>query len=105
MFGRCVARLIRPRTIQGPSMTEVTLLRLYAMRLAYAMIALFLTATIWPGIIHHDTPWTLMSGVAHCLLASLALLFALGIRYPLKMLPVLLFELGWKAIWLAAIGL
>jgi len=30
---------------------------------------------------------------------------ALGIRYPLKMLPVMLFEFLWKAVWVAAIGL
>jgi len=29
----------------------------------------------------------------------------LGIRYPLKMLPVMLFEFLWKAVWVAAIGL
>jgi hypothetical protein len=86
-------------------MTDVTLPRLYALRVAYALIALFLGVTIWPGIVHHETQWSLMSGVAHCLLGSLALLCALGLRYPLKMLPILLFELGWKAIWLAAIGL
>ncbi|HEY0413629.1 MAG TPA: hypothetical protein VGD66_10845 [Allosphingosinicella sp.] len=85
-------------------MPQVSLLRLYAMRLAYFLIALFLGATIWPGIIHHEVPWTLMSGVAHCLLAALALLMALGIRYPLRMLPVLLFELAWKTIWLIAVG-
>jgi uncharacterized membrane protein len=86
-------------------MAQISLFRLYAMRGAYFLIALFLGTTIWPGIVHHSAPWTPMSGVAHCLLAALALMMALGIRYPLQMLPALLFELAWKAIWLVAIGL
>jgi hypothetical protein len=86
-------------------MTDVSLFRLYLLRAAYSMIALFLFSSIWPGIIRHTTDWPHMSGVARCLLAALALVAALGVRYPLQMLPVLLFETAWKAIWLLAIGL
>jgi hypothetical protein len=86
-------------------MTEVSLFRLYLLRAAYLMIALFLGSSIWPGIIHHTAAWPHMSGVARSLLAALGLMAALGVRYPLRMLPVLLFETAWKAIWLLAIGL
>jgi hypothetical protein len=39
------------------------------------------------------------------MLAAMAPLMALGIRSPLQMLPILLYELFWKSIWLVAIAL
>ncbi|HEX7679364.1 MAG TPA: hypothetical protein VF713_14630 [Thermoanaerobaculia bacterium] len=86
-------------------MTEVSTFRLYLLRGTYLLIFVFLASSIWPLIIHHTKPWSLMHGVACCLLAAMAPLVALGIRYPLQMLPVLLFELLWKSIWLIAIAL
>jgi len=45
------------------------------------------------------------TGIQVALLAGLGLTAALGLRYPLKMLPILLFELTWKAIYLMAFAL
>jgi len=39
------------------------------------------------------------------LLAALSAIVVLGVRYPVQMLPLLLFELLWKSIWLLAIAL
>ena len=83
----------------------VSTLRLYVLRAAYLMIAGFLTTQILPQVITRGTQYPHMSGVARALLAALGLLALLGIRYPMKMLPILLFELAWKAIWVLAIGL
>ena len=85
--------------------TEVSLLRLYALRAGYLLLVLGLGPVVWPGIIHHDLPWGLMQGVVHCMLAAMSALAVLGLRYPLKMLPLLFFELAWKSIWLAAVAL
>jgi len=86
-------------------MSEVSTFRLYLMRAMYLLIFVGLGSEIWPLIIHHAKPWDLMHGVACSLLAALAATMGLGIRYPLQMLPMLLFELLWKAIWLLAIAL
>ena len=85
-------------------MTDVSTFRLYLMRGLYLVICLGLGSMIWPLMFHHK-PWDLMHGVACSLLAALSALMALGVRYPLQMLPLLLFELAWKAIWLVAIAL
>ena len=60
---------------------------------------------IWPGIIHHEKPWTLMQGVVHCMLAAMSALAILGLRYPLQMLPLLFFEVVWKLLWLIVVAL
>lgn len=36
---------------------------------------------------------------------ALTLLSLLGVRYPARMIPVLIFEFVWKAIWVLAIWL
>ena len=46
-----------------------------------------------------------MGSVVLSVLGAFALLAVLGIRYPLKMLPLLLFELLWKSIWILVFGL
>jgi hypothetical protein len=82
---------------------EVSLVRLYLMRAMYAMMFIFLASTKWPMLFNHR-PWTLMQGVAFAMLAALGFMAGWAIRYPLKMLPVLVFEWVWKVIWVAAIG-
>jgi hypothetical protein len=75
------------------------------LRTVYLIIAVGLGLVIWPGVIHHDKPWGLMQGFVNCMLAAFGLLCALGVRYPLQMLPVLLWELTWKTIWLIVVAL
>jgi hypothetical protein len=66
-------------------------------------MALFLLSTVAPLLLS-PAP-TMMAGAARALLAALGLMAALGIRYPVQMLPIMLFELSWKLLWLAFIGL
>lgn len=86
-------------------MREVATLRLYLLRATYLLIVVGLGFEIWPGILHPPRELEHMRGVVRALLAAVSLLAVLGIRYPLKMLPLLLFELVWKSIWVLAIGL
>ena len=84
---------------------EVSTFRLYLLRATYLLIVVGNGFTVWPGIIHHTSAWALRWGDTSSLLAGMSALDVLGIRYPLKMLPLLLFELTWKTIWMIAIAL
>jgi hypothetical protein len=57
---------------------------------------------IVPGLIHHDP---MARGVIPSLLGAVWLLAIVGLWRPLQMLPVLMFELVWKTIWLISFGL
>lgn len=86
-------------------MSEVSVFRLYVLRAAYALIAVGLALMVWPKMIQHTGAWALKYGDTFGLLAGVQVLAMLGVRYPIKMLPLLFFELTWKSIWLLAIAL
>ena len=86
-------------------MTEVSPIRLWVMRAMYLIMATGIGLFIWPVIISHGSGVPRMTGVAQALIGTIGLLALLGLRYPLQMIPLLLVELTWKAVWLAAFAL
>src|SRR5919202_3295711 len=85
-------------------MSEVSTFRLYLLRAMYVFTVGGLAIEKLPALLH---PATLSSGDSLILsvLGATALLAVLGIRYPIKMLPLLFFELVWKTIWILIFGL
>jgi hypothetical protein len=86
-------------------MLEISTFRLYLLRAGYLLVGVGLAIMIFPGIISPSENLPHMNAVVRSMLGAVSLLAFLGIRYPLKMLPVLFFELLWKSIWLLAFGL
>lgn len=83
---------------------ELSRPRLYAMRGGYLFMGLGLALVKWPHL--PDAPHLpLYEGVTLCMLTAMSLLAFLGLRYPVKMLPVLMFESAWKLLWLALVAL
>ena len=85
-------------------MSEVSTFRLYLLRAGYLYIALGLAIFELPALLHPEGLWRL-DAVVLSMLGAFALLALVGIRYPLKMLPLLFFEFVWKSIWVVAFGL
>jgi hypothetical protein len=79
--------------------------RLNALRAGYLLIGVGLAVTKWPLLLRDPASIPVMDGVVLAMLTAMSLLAFLGLRYPLRMLPILLFECAWKLIWLAMVGL
>jgi hypothetical protein len=92
-------------SLQSTAAVEVSLFRLYTLRVCYLILALGLGTYIWPSVIHHTTELAITKGTLLALLAGLGATAILGLRYPVQMIPLLLFELIWKTIYLTAFAL
>ena len=87
----------------GTTSTEddVSIARLYVLRATYLLLVVGLGATIVPPLINHAP---MARGVIPSLLGGVWLLAFVGLKYPLRMLPLLMFEFAWKTIWMLAFG-
>ena len=85
-------------------MSEVSTFRLYLLRAMYLFMAVGLAIFELPALLHPEN-LSRLDRVVLSMLGGFALLVALGIRYPLKMLPLFFFEFVWKSIWLLVFGL
>src|ERR671928_1571634 len=84
---------------------ELPLWRLHAMRVGYAFMGVGLAIVKWPLVINYDQSFPLYEGIVAVLLTAMSLLAFLGLRYPVRLLPILLFECLWKVIWLGVVAL
>jgi hypothetical protein len=86
-----------------PVRSDLSLLRLYLLRVGYLLMGVGLAVVKWP-LLPGAARLPLYEGVTLCLLTALSLLAFLGLRYPIKLLPVLLFESAWKLLWLVLVA-
>jgi hypothetical protein len=89
-------------------MHEVSKYQIYALRAMYLLVVIGLALTMWPSVFTAEKPfatWGNAQTVQTSMMGAFWLLCALGIRYPLQMLPILMWELVWKTIWLVTVPL
>jgi hypothetical protein len=97
-----MASIAQPAGAANPPHENVSLLRLYVLRAAYLLLVVGLGAMIVPDLVSHPLA---TRGVIPSLLGAVWLLAFIGLRHPLEMLPLLMFEFTWKAICLLDYGL
>jgi hypothetical protein len=84
---------------------ELSTRRQNVMRVGYAFMGVGLAIVKWPVLVQNVSALPVLDGVVVCLLTAMSLLAFLGLRYPVTLLPILLFEVIWKVIWIAAVAL
>lgn len=87
-----------------PATTSIATWRLWLLRAGYLLLTVGMGMQIIPVFLDHQ-PSTLDEGVVNAMLLAMVLLCAVGLRYPLKMLPILFWEMIWKTAWLISIAL
>ena len=88
----------------GTVAAGLPLYRLNLMRVGYAVMGFGLVAVKWPLLVTHPDPWPLFEGVVTCILVAMSVLAFLGLRYPVRLLPILLFECAWKVLWVSVVA-
>jgi len=103
---RTLSRSLQPNPTDPPVSSSASLptWRLNLMRIGYFEMGVGLALTKWPELISHD-PWELKEGTVVTILVAMSVLALFGLRYPQRMLPILLFEVGWKLLWLGIVAL
>jgi hypothetical protein len=89
-------------TQQANLAQEVSLARIYVLRATYLLLVIGLGGMIVPEVVSHPV---ISRGVIPSLLGAVWVLAFVGLKYPLEMLPLLMFEFAWKSIWMLAYGL
>jgi len=79
-------------------------INIYLLRFVYAGILVFVGSDSWSALVRHQGPWDPLHAVAFCVWAAYPTLFAFGLIHPLKWLPIFLFMIFYKTLWLIVVA-
>lgn len=79
-------------------------INIYVMRLFFALMFVFVGTDAWKTIITHKGAWHPTIAVAWCSWAAYSTLALLGVFRTLWMLPIMLFMIFYKGLWLIVVA-
>jgi hypothetical protein len=81
-------------------------INVWGLRLFYLLMLVFVTPTAWQVLLTHQGEWTSpLSAVTWAVWATYPALAVFGLLQPLRWLPLLLFALAYKTVWLLIVAL
>lgn len=91
--------------MQTANTIDVSRIRKYVMKALYLLTFVGVGYQAWAAIIAPEKPLETIEGIVYSFWVAYATLMALGLRYPLKMIPLLLLQLFYKAVWVLGVYL
>jgi hypothetical protein len=79
-------------------------INIWLLRLLFTLMFLFLSYESWSHIINHKGPWDNANAAAWAMWGGYSIISFIGIIRPLKMLPIVMFEIIYKITWLAIVA-
>lgn len=77
---------------------------IYLLRALYTLMAVFVGKDAWTFLLTYDGVWNPLEAVAWCVWAAFSVFAVLGIVRPVKMIPIILFEIFYKILWLIIVA-
>lgn len=78
--------------------------KIYLLRLLFMLTFLLVGKASWTYLLTYEGPWDPLHAVAFCVWASYSTLSVLGLKHPLKMLPIVFFQIFYKVLWLMVVA-
>ena len=79
-------------------------INVYLLRLLFFLVVVFVASDSWSTILKHEGPWDHVRAAAICMWAAYSVLSIFGLINPLKWLPIVMFEIFYKIIWLVIVA-
>ena len=76
----------------------------FLLRIGYVLVLVLVGIRSWTSLFAHQGDWDPLVAAAMSMWASSSLLSLIAVFHPLKMLPLVLFEIGYKVIWFIAVA-
>ena len=79
-------------------------IKVVLLRILFLLMFVGVGYDAWSYILGHTGPWDHVQAVAWCMFAAYSTLSILGVFRPLRMLPIMLFMLLYKSLWLIVVA-
>lgn len=78
--------------------------KIYLLRLLFMMTFLLVGKSSWPHLLTYTGSWDPLQAMAFCVMAAYSALSVIGLKEPLKMLPIVFFIILYKGLWLGIVA-